>query len=394
MLLRGSGCDSQTATDRGYHASVVAPRSTYQALNHEYPRGLTPTRLELALVSTIRVSLLLSMLLALSACADSSAPLISSPTFTPSSPAVSHVGSREYLYVASDTFIFGGEVSVFTLGHPTAIAIFDEKSYKPSFVTFDRAGNLYVVDGDITVFRPGSTKPFRRIYRGTDRTSRIAFDSSNTLYAANVENNTVTAYLGNGVPVETIRVLTPRALLTDSAGDLYVASYYGNFVNVYPPKRAKAARKLVRGIKGPTSLAFGPGGDLYVANGATGTVAVYSRGSFELRRVIGSGVRDPSVVAFDPRGVLFVACQATGTRKGYIAVFAQGSSSPARFITDAVTDPIALIFDGAGNLYVANQSSFPGAPGSVAVFSPKESHPSRVFTQGLYDPASLAIGSW
>jgi sugar lactone lactonase YvrE len=356
-------------------------------------RGPAPRRLELAPVARTRVSLFLSMLLALSACAGTAAPLISLQNAMPSSPAASHSGSSEYLYVASDKFI-GGEVSVFTLGHPAPLAIFDEKSYKPSFVAFDRAGNLYVVDGDIIVFKPGATKPFRRVSRGTDRTSKIAFDSSNTLYAANVENNTVTAYhTHTNVPVETILVLTPRALRTDRADDLYVASYYGNFVNVYPPKHAKAARTLVRGIKGPTSLAFGPAGDLYIANGGSGTVAVYSR-SFELRRVIGSGVRNPSVVAFSPRGVLFVACRASKARKGYVAVFLQGSSSPARFITDGVTDPIALAFDSAGNLYVANQSSFPGNRGSVAVFSPEESHPFRAFTQGLYDPAALAIGSW
>jgi hypothetical protein len=98
--------------------------------------------------------------------------------------------------------------------------IFVDKRHKLYATNIGGSGN-----GDITVYKPGTTSPSLTISNGVDRPTGITVDAAGTVYCANVGNNTVTEYpKGAKSPSRTISMsTTPQYLAVDSADSLYVS---------------------------------------------------------------------------------------------------------------------------------------------------------------------------
>ncbi len=239
----------------------------------------------------------------------------------------------------------------------------DARFYHASALTFDRAGNLYVVDegvgwsdmSDVRKITPAGvvttlTSGQRRILRG------IAVDAQGTVYVSDAGS-------------ATIRRLTPAGEAEPFAG------------GGWPPPEGKDGQGAVANFKRPTGMAINLAGNLLVADRDHHTIREVTPSAFVttlagaveysqrgFRDGIGSTARfdSPSDVELDAAGNVFVADRGNHvirkiTPSGVVTTFAgipgrsgsrDGPSNQAEF-----SSPSALTFDPRGNLYVADRGN-------------------------------------
>jgi sugar lactone lactonase YvrE len=219
------------------------------------------------------------------------------------------------LYVGSGCPAFSNPITVYAPGQRWVQRTIGQPGIMPCAMAFDSYGNLYVASvglpGAVWVFAPGSQDPVRTITDGIDYPNGLAFDRSGNLYVTN-------AYGGNSQRWGSISIYRPGASkpfrrirhdgdnapgdpVLGPAGNLFVV--YGDKIVVYAPGGAKL-RSITRGLHFPTSLTFDRKGNLYVANVGNSTITVYAPGSGDVARLIRGVKAYPDALVFGPSGSL------------------------------------------------------------------------------------------
>lgn len=317
-----------------------------------------------------------------------------------------------------------GGVSVFGLEHGKLLQKISDGVDHPTAVALSPAGNLFVANqepgrtssgqysGSVTVYAPGRGVP-QRILQQTEYPDALAFDSSGNVYVANkwgpgiggsCQIGTVAVYApGQIYPTRILgdvynAINLPFALVTDAAGNLYVAndpsavgsSACGDSITVFGPGQSAPFATITDGVFYPRALALAPG-VLYVANGPPhgvvhlpyGSVTVYALGSGTLLRTITKGINSPYSLAIDTSGNLYVA----NVNGHNVSMYAPGGLVPTRTITKGATSPRALAFSAGGDLYVANVYE-----NTVSIYDPGSDIPRLTIDVPYKDPASIVIG--
>lgn len=214
----------------------------------------------------------------------------------------------------------------------------------PAGLAVDATGNLYVanrsggVSGTIDRFTPGGTLTL--FSSDMDFPSKLAFDSSGTLYAGMVGNNTIQKFNSSG------------------QGTVFASS----------------------GLNGPIPLAFDHNGNLYVGNTGDGTIMKF--GPDGQPQFFASSGLYPYGMAFDSAGNLYVANFGDNTIQ---KIDPAGNSTIFAGLSSGINAPVDLAFDGAGNLFVLNLGN-----NTILEFDP-DGNGSLFANTGLDHPESLAI---
>ncbi len=132
--------------------------------------------------------------------------------------------------------------------------------------------NVFVANyttGDIYKITPGQGQTV--FAQGLDYPVGLAFDSSGDLFVANSANNfTGQGYITEFKPGQNGTTfaagITPSGLVTDSAGDVYVADYRSGNILEYGPGGGSPTT-YAAGFANPETLAFDNSGDLFVGAG-------------------------------------------------------------------------------------------------------------------------------
>ncbi len=230
---------------------------------------------------------------------------------------------------------------------------------RPIAVVADRAGNVYVADGENRRVREVNVEGIITNFAGS---------------AAQVYGTT-----GDGGPATAATLVDPEALAVDASGDVYIADTGGQQVR-------KVDRNSII-----TTLAGSPKGQYGAGNGGDGGPAT------------ASALHNPDGLAVDPAGDVYIADAANNrVRKvapdGIITNWAgnadgtpgdTGDGGPATAAT--LSGPAGLTFDAVGDLYIGDDEYLRkvDAAGTITAFA-GSAHPLDSFVSGDEGPASLA----
>jgi len=97
----------------------------------------------------------------------------------------------------------------------------------------------------------------------------------------------------------------PTGLALDSKGNLYVANFGSNQIQVYATTHKQVKNKTItQGVSGPLSIAIDSQDQLWVANYSSNIVWVYSAGRPLTN--YSNGVFSPTAIAVDPAGTIYL----------------------------------------------------------------------------------------
>ena len=282
-------------------------------------------------------------------------------------------------------------------------------------IATDRSGNLYLSDTDHHRVRKIDPTGIITTVAGTGIAGfsgdggpataaelnlpyGLAVDTSGNLYIADLNNNRVRRVSpsgvidtyagrggqgssGDGGPATSAQMLSPRNVLVDPAGNLYISEFAAHRVRMVTPKGviSTVAGTGIAGFRGdggpataaqlafPAGLAMDRAGSLYVADSQnqrirqvvpTGTIVTFVGGSTAITLLT------PLAVATDPAGDLYVSDTTTRVYEFSTAgkwTVAAGTST-AGFAGDGglataaqLAQPLDLSVDFDGALYIADQ---------------------------------------
>jgi uncharacterized protein (TIGR03437 family) len=217
----------------------------------------------------------------------------------------------------------------------------------PSGLAMDSKGNLYISDG------------------GNARVRKVSLDGIITTVAGNGTHG----YSGDGGPATAAQISSPRSLVVDGAGNLYIADSAA-------VRMVSAAGVISTAAPfGGPGIAVDGGGNLYVVDytrvrkvspdgtvttvaGGTGIIGVSGDGG----PATSAAFIGPMAVATDRSGNLFIGDVSSVRRvspDGIINTFAGGGKNNPGDGGPALSAQIAvesISIDGSGNLYIAGYS--------------------------------------
>lgn len=255
---------------------------------------------------------------------------------------------------------------------PSRVILF--KNEVPVGMAFDRQANLYVAVGSrsraVAVFAPEHTNS-RRSLTGSVGSVALAFNGAGDLYvltASRTSQKAVGSLViyapGATKPNRIIKniIQSPRALMFDTSGNLFVAS--PDKIAVIPPGKDTPSHFISEGVSRFSSMAVDPGGRLYVSNygkvGVDGSVTIYSPKTWRLQQTLTNGIINPNAAAISPGGDLFVtnACASNYSSSSCtnfsVSIYKGQPLKLNRQITYGLTLPHYLAFGPSGYVYVSN----------------------------------------
>jgi hypothetical protein len=188
--------------------------------------------------------------------------------------------------------------------------------------------------------------------------------------------------------------LTPYGIARDSAGRIYVTSFWNDSISIFAPGAAAAASPIaiIRGSKTglgrPTGIAVDSKGKIFVVNGGAdfdltdpvGRIDIYTAGSSgnvaPIAVIAGNHTRieNPHAVAVDSSGKIYVTDSGdeeietkSPPRVMVYSAGSKGNVSPITTISGERTDlwfPYGVALDTSGKIYVTNNASMAGRFGA------------------------------
>ena len=284
----------------------------------------------------------------------------------------------------------------------------------PQGIAADRFGNLYVADTEnhrVRKITPagvistiaGDGHPGMRGDGGPGEYARlnlpygVAVDSAADVYIADFGNQRVRRVAPNGIittvagtgemgsngddgPAAAAQLMSPRNVLVDAAGNLYISEFEGHRVRKVTPAGviSTVAGIGVAGLGGdggpavkaqlayPAGLAMDGAGTLYIADSQNHRIRRVTPDGVILNYLGGTDAvvfTTPVGLALDASGTLYVAERAPSIRRftptGRLFLVAgsgnpgyDGDGRPAS--TSLLLAPADVALDGAGNLYIAD----------------------------------------
>lgn len=254
--------------------------------------------------------------------------------------------------MVSGTDARGGEVFEFTWDGVQSI--FASGLADPSDLTFDSAGNLFVVDYEVVNHDAAEFVGIAAIYK-------ITPNGEQTIFASGVSYHSSVA--------------------ADKAGNLFVADYDGGVIYKYKPDRSRAT--FASGLHHPVGTAFDSMGNLFVADNSVGNIyqgSIYQYkpdGSRVTFAVLGPSDR-PEDLAFDSAGNLLMADLGGNIYKYDLGVLRR---HPGRTTFGSVPSSAqSLACDTAGNLFVVDTGDSKGNGNVIYKFTAQGVR--RIFAPG------------
>jgi DNA-binding beta-propeller fold protein YncE len=136
---------------------------------------------------------------------------------------------------------------------------------------------------------------------------------------------------------------------------LYVAGFNNGIVSIFDLAELGHRRATligqITGIPEPNGICLDANGNLYVATYDNNTVEVFPPGATSPSLTLSQGLGEAVDVAIDASDNVYVSSRIPPS----ITVFPPGSTTPSAVITSSlIAHPMALQFDSAGNLYAAD----------------------------------------
>jgi len=175
----------------------------------------------------------------------------------------------------------------------------------------------------------------------------LTFDSSGSLYTANLTGPTIEKFTPAGVGTTLVNKAgsywDPYALVADNANNLYVANAANDSVEKITPAGATSSFAYTGLHSFPCGLAFDNAGNLFVALASYNTILKLAPNGAASLFATASG---PLGLAFDKTGNLYVS------EWNVIERFTP--DGVRSFFANCHDGALGLAFDSAGNLYAAN----------------------------------------
>jgi hypothetical protein len=200
------------------------------------------------------------------------------------------------------------------------------------------------------------------------------------IYASDYDDSVVRIFReadGKSLGEITDGVDAPWGLFIDSQGTLYVVNAGNNTVNAYPRNSTEPSATWSQDLSSPRYVVVDAGGDLFVSNGnGNGTVVEFPAGSTTASAVLQTPGVEADGMGFDSEGNLYVAYRTQqNAAGGSIEEFAPGSTVGTS-LGMTLDQPQGLIVDGDGGINVVET----GGTQSVAHFPAGKTKPTQVVT--------------
>jgi DNA-binding beta-propeller fold protein YncE len=218
---------------------------------------------------------------------------------TLSNPTYMTTDASNNIYVTN----FGSKV-VYKMSYSGVVtATINGFTNDPYGVVTDASNNLYIVDVN-TTSGAGVIRKVAAGATGTVTGTTIITISAGTplglaivgndLYVSLYSSNTVVKY-ANAVTGGTTQTAFasgftgPRNLGNDASGNLYVADYGNNRLQVIPPAGGTGTT-VISGLSSPRDLAFDVSGNLYISNGTANDIIRSIPGNYSISPVLPAGL--------------------------------------------------------------------------------------------------------
>jgi sugar lactone lactonase YvrE len=186
--------------------------------------------------------------------------------------------------------------------------------------------------------------------------------------------------------------ITPAAIATDGAGNVYVASS-----GTITESIAGTATPLSPALPStPSQIAVDGAGNIYAVSTATSTIeelALTTAGtpsSYTLKSIAYPGCASctsaPQAIAVDQAGNLYVADYQSSGASVYRLSLAAGAVVQQMTVASALADPVSLAVDASGNVFVADKSA-----GEVFKFAPSAGSYTKTTALTGVVPVALAV---
>jgi DNA-binding beta-propeller fold protein YncE len=165
----------------------------------------------------------------------------------------------------------------------------------------------------------------------------------------------------------------PNGIKLDANGNLYVATYDNDTVEVFPPGATSPSLTLSQGLDEAVDVAVDSSNNVYVSSRNPPRITIFPPGSTAPSAVIsGSVIAHPMALQFDGVGNLYAADFDTG-----VSVIPAGSQQPGLLPLRGVQRALGIAVDPIDDKLFAFVS-FAGSGGShVAVYKPGHTHTRR-----------------
>lgn len=208
--------------------------------------------------------------------------------------------------------------------------------------------------------------------------------------AANVEGSEQTF-----IAADVTNLPTPYGIARDSAGNVYVANQFQDFVSKFDSSGTYVSRITVGEGDGPFGLAFNAAGDLWVSNRFASSLKRYDTAGVLQQTVTGTGqeLTRPLGIAINNAGSIYTAVWTSDgispPTNNSVAQFSGAGVYQASLGTTELNTPYGVAINNAGNIYVTNAGTFPQ---SISIFNSAGVYQSSISESDLALPIGIGIG--
>jgi sugar lactone lactonase YvrE len=252
---------------------------------------------------------------------------------------------------------------------PGTVANTSSSFPKPTGVTYDSAGNVWVLDATnntLTEFASGGAGAGTVIPTGTvtlKAPNSVAVDNVGNVFIADTGNSQiveipiVSGVLNSaGTFVLPVTVKSPQGIATDGSGSLYIADTGDNKLIYIPNVQGTLSlsnASTFGSLSGPSAVTVDPIGNVYVAETGNNDLLEFQAPLASVASIkVASGFSTPTALATDASGSVFVVDSGSGSIFRFPSI--GGNLGTKTLVGSTVTNPYGVATDPSGNLYVTD----------------------------------------